>query len=145
MPFCYAIKKYSLSVTLSKNGYTSITHYLSTTIYLFFFLCLYRVLLRPGCLRRHNSGSRGRGGEALAQPPPPAHVFSPTSNSSFLRFAWGKNLARHHKTLFDCLPYFLNYCLLVISTLLPVFDFFVQISILTLLRIFTLFFGFFSL
>ncbi len=47
----------------------------STTIYLFFFLCLYRVLLRPGCLRRHNSGRRGRGGEALAQPPPPAHVF----------------------------------------------------------------------
>ncbi|CAA9368950.1 hypothetical protein AVDCRST_MAG94-3980, partial [uncultured Leptolyngbya sp.] len=47
----------------------------STTIYLFFFLCLYRVLLRPCCLRRPNSGSRGRGGEAIDQPPPPAHVF----------------------------------------------------------------------
>src|SRR4028119_135103 len=49
------------------------------------------------------------------------------------------------KRLFAYLPYFLDYGVFVISTLLPIFNFFLQIFISPLLPIFKLFFQFFSL
>src|SRR4028119_1915027 len=94
-------------------------------------------------LRRARNAAGG-GGPRLAVPPRPT-LTAPITHSNFLKFVWGQNLASHHKTLFDCLPDFFNYCLLVISILLPVFNFFVQISILNLVTIFILFSGFFSL
>jgi len=93
VPFCYAIKKYSRSVTPSKNGYTLVTHYLSPTIYLFSFLCLYRVLLNPvftppvfgACGALILAVAAGGGGPAVAPPPGPRFQF-PISNSNFLKF-----------------------------------------------------------
>jgi hypothetical protein len=136
-------------VTISK-WLCFILHNLSTySYYLFFPVCLPGIT-QPGWSASLpaaplNSECRGRGGRATLSCPPRPTFTAPISKTNFLKFVWEQNSASYHKTLFDCLPYFLNYCLLVISILLPVFNFFVQISILTLLRIFTLFFGFFSL
>jgi hypothetical protein len=149
VPFCYAIKRYSLSVTHSKRAILqSLT---SFYYYLFiFFLVFIPGITHPGWsallpAAPLNSECRGQGGRAtLSSPPRPTFTASIT-HSNFLKFVGGQNLASHHKTLFNCLPYFFNYCLLVISILLPTFNFLVQISILTLLRIFILFSGFFSL
>ncbi len=137
-------------MSLFQNGCVLLyISFLSFLFYLFFLVCLPGIT-QPGWsgllpAAPLNSECRGRGGRAtLSSPPRPTFTASITL-SNFLKFVWRQNLASHHKTLFDCLPYFLNYCLLVISTLLPVFNFFVQISILNLVTIFILFSGFFSL
>ena len=127
-----------------------IPHKLSTYSYLFIFSSVCtgyhsaRLVCPFACGALKLRVSRPGGRAKLSCSPRPT-LTTPISNSSFLRFVWGQNSASHHKTLFNCLPYFFNYCLLVISTLLPFFNFFVQIFVLTLLRIFSLFSGFFSL
>jgi len=114
-------------------------------LFIYFFTLFYRVSLDPVILFGACGAPLARpGGRAtISYPPGPRLHFQ--SQQQFFEISMGAKLDVYHQTLFDCLPYFLNYCFLVISCLLPVFNFFVQISILILLTIFILFFGFLSL
>jgi len=121
--------------------------YFSHSLPFYYYLFIFFLVFIPGITQTRLGAfgeRRGRGGRASRSSPPRPTLTTPISNSSFLRFVWGQNSASHHQTLFDCLPYFLNYYLLVISSLLRVFNLFVYILILLLLPLFLCFFSFFS-